>query len=92
METLRNKNAKNLKNNKEDFRFQVVDWKCYNETIEDDDEEESQYEDNSKYVIQMFGVTESNESVSVKVTGFKPRFYVNIPNNWSDIKINVLIE
>ena len=40
----------------------------------------------------MFGITESNESVSVKVTGFKPRFYVNIPKDWSDIKLRVFID
>ena len=92
METLRNKNPKNLSNTKEELRFQVIDWKCYNETIDDDDDEEAQSEDNAKYVIQMFGVTESNESISVKVTGFKPRFYVNIPKDWSDIKLRVFID
>ena len=31
-----------------------------------------------QHIIHIFGVDTQNQSVSVKVTGFKPRFYVNI--------------
>ena len=85
---LRNTNKNlNLKSNKDDYHFQVLDWQCYNKSNDEDDEED--YKKN--YIIQIFGVDQENLSVSVKVTGFKPRFYVNIPNNFTDQKINILI-
>lgn len=86
---LRNtKKDQNLKSNKNDYHLQVLDWQCYNSAIDDEDEEEN----NKNYVIQIFGVDQNNLSVSVKVTGFKPRFYVNIPKNFNNQKINILIE
>ena len=88
MMNLRNTNKNlNLKSNKDDYHFQVLDWQCYNKSNDEDDEED--YKKN--YIIQIFGVDQENLSVSVKVTGFKPRFYVNIPNNFTDQKINILI-
>jgi DNA polymerase elongation subunit (family B) len=38
-------------------------------------------DENNKYIIRMFGKTENGKSVSVKVTGFIPYFYVEIPND-----------
>ena len=77
---LRNTQPKQLKDNSKDIRFQINDLQCYNETLDDSDLDE--YEDNSKYVINIFGIDEKNESISVKVLGFKPRFYVEIPKDW----------
>ena len=89
---LRNTKPKNLKDNKNDYSFMINDWQTYNEKPDDDyDDPDSAYEDNEKYIIQVFGVDEENKSVSVRITGFKPRFYVNIPNEWNDSKINILI-
>jgi len=45
-------------------------------------------DENNKYIIRMFGKTEKGESVSLKVTGFIPYFYVEIPNYWDDKTIN----
>ena len=88
---LRNSNTnKNYKNNKQDIRFQINDFQCYNETLDDSDLEE--YEDNSTYVMNIFGIDETNESISVKVLGFKPRFYINIPNKWNNNKIRIFID
>ena len=81
---------KQLKNNEEDILLQINDWQCYNEVLDNSDLDED--EDNSKYTINIFGVTENNESIAVKVIGFKPRFYVNIPNSWNSIKIKLFID
>jgi DNA polymerase elongation subunit (family B) len=48
------------------------DWNSYYEI--DNDEKE-------KYVIQLFGITQNNENICLKVTGFTPFFYVNVPLN-----------
>ena len=45
-------------------------------------------DENNKYIIRMFGKTENGKSVSVKVTGFIPYFYVEIPNDWDEKIIN----
>tara|TARA_B110001469_G_scaffold123902_2_gene136645 strand:+ start:8579 stop:12487 length:3909 start_codon:yes stop_codon:yes gene_type:complete len=86
---LRNTQPKQLKDNSKDIRFQINDLQCYNETLDDSDLDE--YEDNSKYVINIFGIDENNESISVKVLGFKPRFYVQIPKDWDTKKIQIFI-
>jgi DNA polymerase elongation subunit (family B) len=55
------------------FEFQVCDWNIYHEITGDDEEE---------YVIQLFGRTEDDKDVCIKVSGFTPFFYVEIPLNW----------
>nr|QDY51635.1 DNA polymerase family B [Mimiviridae sp. ChoanoV1] len=81
---------KQLKNNKKEIKFQINDVKCYNEKLDDDSEDEDS--DNLEYVMNMFGIDEENESISVKITGFKPRFYVNIPNKWNNSKVKIFID
>ena len=88
---LRNSNSnKQLKHNNNDIRFQINDWQCYNERNEECEEEEEG--DSSQYVMNIFGINENNESISVRVLGFKPRFYVNIPSNWNKFKIDIFIK
>ena len=78
MNNLRNYKPKPFTKNNKELRFQIVDWNSYNESQEVE-EGEDKYKDNAKYIIQIFGVDEDNQSISVKVNGFKPRFFVNIP-------------
>lgn len=66
-----------------DLDFQIVDWNTYHEI--DGDEEE-------RYVIQLFGRTEDDKDVCLKVTGFKPFFYVEVPLNWTQGQVNEFIE
>ncbi|AZL89277.1 B-family DNA polymerase [Megavirus baoshan] len=55
------------------FEFQITDWNSYHETDS---------EDEKKYVIQLFGRTEDDKDVCIKVTDFTPYFYVQVPTNW----------
>ena len=48
-------------------------------------------EDPSRYTMMIFGVDTQEQSIAVKVTGFRPRFYVNIPKAWPDPKISAFI-
>uniref|UniRef100_A0A6C0J9A7 DNA polymerase n=1 Tax=viral metagenome TaxID=1070528 RepID=A0A6C0J9A7_9ZZZZ len=93
MNNLRNFNPKSFSTNTSDLKLQIVDWKTYNESpeIDDGDDEKTKYLDNAKYIIQIFGVDEDNESVSIKVNGFKPRFFVNIPKHWEQHHIDIFI-
>lgn len=72
------------KNNVSDkLEFQICDWNSYHEIDEKDEE---------KYVIQLFGRTEDDMSVCLKVTDFTPFFYVEIPSNWGKSQIKNFIE
>ncbi|AVL93905.1 B-family DNA polymerase [Megavirus vitis] len=55
------------------LEFQITDWNSYHETDP---------EDEKKYVIQLFGRTEDDKDVCIKVTDFTPYFYVQIPISW----------
>jgi DNA polymerase elongation subunit (family B) len=48
-------------------------------------------DENNKYIIRMFGKTDDGKSVSAKVTGFIPYFYVEIPNYWDEKKIDQFV-
>ena len=61
---LRNTQPKQLKDNSKDIRFQINDLQCYNETLDDSDLDE--YEDNSKYVMNIFGIDEFGASAPAK--------------------------
>ena len=63
--------------------FQICDWKSYHE-IDGENEE--------KYVIQLFGRTEDDKDVCLKVTDFTPFFYVQVPGHWKNREVNIFIE
>ena len=70
---------------KQKLNFQVISWEAFDEETFD---EEGEFE----YKIYMFGVTDDNLSISVKIEGFTPYFFVKIPENlqenWSEYKTN----
>jgi len=81
--------------------FQVVDWFSEDVIIEDEDEidefaeEENPYKSKYKpteYQITIFGRDKNRKSVAVTVTGFKPSFYIGIPESWSFGHINNFID
>ena len=73
----------NIFDNTKDLIFQPVEW------ISSNDVYSSIYDShpiNSKkkmFLMRVFGVTEKGTSVSVMITGYKPYFYIKIPNNIS---------
>ena len=75
----------NEKTKSNNWEFQISDWNSYHE-IDGDDEE--------KYIIQLFGRTEDDKDVCLKVTGFTPFFYVEVPLSWEkkhmDKFVNIL--
>jgi DNA polymerase delta subunit 1 len=52
---------------KQNLKFQIIDWKSG--------------DTNSKFEIQLFGVTKSGQSVTVFVKNFEPFFYIEIPDD-----------
>lgn len=65
------------------FEFQISDWNTYHELDEEEEE---------KYVIQLFGRTADDKDVVLKVNGFTPFFYVEIPNNWTKTQVEKFVD
>ena len=72
----------NVKPLKDNLEFMITDWRPYHEMDQ---------EDHHRYVTQLFGRTENDEDVCVKVTGFTPYFYVEVPSNWGKIQVDEFI-
>ena len=66
--------------------FRIFDFNIYNKEVNNEessgDEEDTQYKDNSKFIVQMFGLNETGETVSITVDDFKPFFYVMVDDDW----------
>ena len=66
--------------------FRIFDFNVLNEKEQTDSSEDESYKvkkDNSKFVIQMFGINEHGESCSIIVENFKPFFYIKVDESWN---------
>lgn len=68
---------------KSPLEFQITDWNTYHE-IDGEDEE--------VYNIQLFGRTMDDKDVCLKVTGFTPFFYVEVPLNWGTKQVDRFVD
>ena len=69
--------------------YQIYDWYCVDENIDNDDSSESdQLEFSEKiskvYMMYMYGVSDKGNNACIKVTGFEPFFWIELPDNWTD--------
>ena len=61
--------------------FQIIDWYIpENDKIQFDPDEEPR-----EYTINIYGKTQDDISVCVKVIGFKPYFYIKPPESWETL-------
>ena len=67
----------------------------YNDDIgSDSDDSLSDHDDNDysnkqmKYIINMYGVNSNSQSIYVKIHDFKPYFYIEVPETWTNSYIN----
>lgn len=66
-----------------DIEFQIIDWNYCHEL--DDNEE-------YVYVMQLFGRTMCDKDICLKITGFTPFFYIEIPENWGMSQADALVK
>lgn len=66
-----------------DINFQAIDWNSYHEKDGDDEH---------AYTIQIFGRTADDKDVCIKVKGFTPYFFIEIPDRWDMRKIDLLVD
>jgi DNA polymerase elongation subunit (family B) len=75
---------------------QVTDTDTSPEPTEIDEDEEDEAEKTDRYddtfKIIGFGLTPNNESVTLQLDGFKPYFFIKVPENWNSGKVDELIE
>ena len=69
--------------NKSEIVFQILDWNCY----EEPDEEDVEF-----FKIRLYGRDKNNNTVFVRVDGYTPYFYVEIPMNWRLNTLNLFVE
>ena len=60
-----------------DISFRLLSFNIKNEGTQCEDDYRKR-QDNKKFIIQMFGMNEEGKTFSVKVTNFKPFFYVKV--------------
>ena len=83
--------------NKDDLVFQIVEWWAADEENEQEELTEDSVSNNSGadsekikdvYTIRCFGSTANKESVSCKITGFQPYYYIKVSDDFNRIKLH----
>ena len=64
------------------YDFNVSD-SHYNNT-DNNENNFNNFKCNREFCVEMFGISESGRTASVKVTGFRPFFYVKVPDFWDE--------
>jgi hypothetical protein len=70
--------------------FKLFEFNVYNDKgLDRDSDEDDGYKankDNSRFIIQMFGINEEGQKASIIVEEYQPFFYVKVDNNWGQTK------
>jgi len=81
-------------NSSKPFTFQIIDWRSYDYKIPFDAEAKkhgSSMTYRKEFRVQIFGVSAKGRSVSATLTGFHPYFYVKIPETWTNVQVQQMI-
>nr|QBK88920.1 MAG: DNA polymerase family B elongation subunit [Mimivirus LCMiAC02] len=83
---LKSKNLHETTNNK-DLIFQILEWDKYEDEIENNDGELV-----TKFIIRLYGTTDDNKKIYIRVDKFPPYFFVNVPDDWTKHKVLIFVE
>ena len=67
------------------YQFQIIDFSS-------DDIPLNENEYGKSFVITIYGKTKENENIVCNIVGFKPYFYLRIPDNWGNPKIHSFLK
>ena len=82
---------------KSDIDIQIIEWWAQDEYDESNDESNDESSCNSDmsnvknqdvYTIRCFGVTKTGISVTCKITGFTPFYYIKVPSNFTRVQLH----
>lgn len=85
---------KNIEQNLDEIKFQAISW-VGGDFLKDGEEGkvvDGVYEEKMEYTIFISGVNEQSNSVTLRVRGFTPYFYVKVPNEWGESQGKRLFE
>jgi DNA polymerase delta subunit 1 len=78
---------------KNDIEIQIIEWWAQDEEHgnqeEDcsDDSQNNSFENRDVYTIRCFGVTKEGVSITCKITGFKPFYYIKVDHSFNKVKL-----
>ena len=72
-----------------DIIFNVIDWADKDDIDETEDDEVLS---DVSYVIEAYGKTEEGKSIYLKINGFLPYFFVEIPKSWDRTQVRRFTE
>ena len=77
-------------------QFRLITFKSYDNEIkvDIDDDDTSDYstkQSEYEYLVQMFGINEKGETVSIIATKYTPFFYVKVPDTWTNSDRTIFI-
>lgn len=49
------------------------------------------YKDNKKFIIQAFGINETNKTASIIIENFYPFFYILVNEEWNEQRTNMFL-
>lgn len=75
-----------------DIDLQIIEWWCQDENCNNNDNDStSEVSDddkiNDEYIIRCFGKTKEGYSITCKITGFKPYYYIKVSQDFNKIKL-----
>jgi DNA polymerase delta subunit 1 len=79
---------------KNDLDLQIIEWWAQDEEGDSENDDESEDQDTNSffnkdiYTIRCFGVTQEGISVTCKITGFKPFYYIKVNSSFNKIKLH----
>jgi DNA polymerase elongation subunit (family B) len=79
---------------KSDILFQVIEWRHGDEDPENNDDSDCDSDSDENrdiYTIRCFGSTKSGETVSCKINGFTPYYYIKVSNDFDKTKLNKML-
>lgn len=76
-----------------DISFKIIEW--FNVDQDNNDEEESQdsynLQKSQEYVMRCFGRSEQGDSITCKITGFQPFYYVKVDMSFNKNKLYTML-
>lgn len=78
-----------------DIDLQIVEWKAQDEEDESASEEiedTEKYIDPCVYTMRCFGVTNTGVSITCKITGFNPFYYIKVSEEFNRVKLHHFLD
>ena len=96
----RDQYIKSTRDPKSNLDFQIIEWWSKDEEGDDQENSDENTNDNDNgnsffnrdvYTIRCFGVTKEGVSVTCKITGFNPFYYIKVDSSFNRVKLHHLL-